>query len=174
MSLTEYFYVFLSSPHWCYLFIFFLFPISIKEAVTLINTIDLNKLSRLISRILQKLHLKVQKLHRCICAKDKMLLRLLQQCWSDRKLNLMRASVRHGFMKQTAVESWASSLNWLLVNFSLGCITWSEHHSTCEHLRTMKIRKAECFIFIWCYFQVRKEWTQHSGKDLKLYNIFDL
>lgn len=59
---------------------FFLFPISIKEAVSLINTIDLNKFSRLISRILQKLHLKVQKLHRCICARDKMLLRLLQQC----------------------------------------------------------------------------------------------
>lgn len=72
----------------CFLFLttlmlpiyFFLFPISIKEAVTLINTIDLNKFSRLISRILQKLHLKVQNLHRCICAKDKMLLRLLQQC----------------------------------------------------------------------------------------------
>ncbi|KAM9742964.1 COMM domain-containing protein 10 isoform 1-T1 [Menidia menidia] len=31
---------------------------SIKEAVTFINTIDVNKLSRLISRIIQKLHLK--------------------------------------------------------------------------------------------------------------------
>uniref|UniRef100_H2V100 COMM domain containing 10 n=2 Tax=Takifugu rubripes TaxID=31033 RepID=H2V100_TAKRU len=34
---------------------------SIKEAVTLINTIDLNKFSRLISRILQKLHLKGER-----------------------------------------------------------------------------------------------------------------
>ncbi|XP_034026525.1 COMM domain-containing protein 10 [Thalassophryne amazonica] len=34
---------------------------SIKEAVTFINTIDVNKLSRLISRILQKLHLKGER-----------------------------------------------------------------------------------------------------------------
>lgn len=38
-----------------------LFPNSIKEAVTFINAIDVNKFARLISRILQKLHLKVQK-----------------------------------------------------------------------------------------------------------------
>ncbi|KAL0979804.1 hypothetical protein UPYG_G00189940 [Umbra pygmaea] len=34
---------------------------SIKEAVTLINKIDLNKFSRLLSRILQKLHLKEER-----------------------------------------------------------------------------------------------------------------
>ncbi|XP_030638282.1 COMM domain-containing protein 10 [Chanos chanos] len=34
---------------------------SIKEAVTYINTIDVNKLSRLLSRILQKLHLKGER-----------------------------------------------------------------------------------------------------------------
>ncbi|KAF7660831.1 hypothetical protein LDENG_00274590 [Lucifuga dentata] len=34
---------------------------SIKEAVTLINTIDVNKFSRLISRIIQKLHLKGER-----------------------------------------------------------------------------------------------------------------
>ncbi|KAK6312764.1 COMM domain-containing protein 10 [Coregonus clupeaformis] len=34
---------------------------SIKEAVTFINTIELNKLSRLLSRILQKLHLKEER-----------------------------------------------------------------------------------------------------------------
>ncbi|XP_057688870.1 COMM domain-containing protein 10 isoform X3 [Corythoichthys intestinalis] len=34
---------------------------SIKEAVTLINAIDLNKFSRLISRIIQKLHLKGER-----------------------------------------------------------------------------------------------------------------
>ncbi|NP_001290757.1 COMM domain-containing protein 10 [Esox lucius] len=34
---------------------------SIKEAVTFINTIDLNKFSRLLSRILQKLHLKEER-----------------------------------------------------------------------------------------------------------------
>ncbi|KAJ7994361.1 hypothetical protein DPEC_G00265060 [Dallia pectoralis] len=34
---------------------------SIKEAVTFINTIDLNKFSRLLSRILQKLHLKGER-----------------------------------------------------------------------------------------------------------------
>ncbi|XP_053276387.1 COMM domain-containing protein 10 [Pleuronectes platessa] len=34
---------------------------SIKEAVTFINTIDVNKFSRLISRIIQKLHLKGEK-----------------------------------------------------------------------------------------------------------------
>ncbi|XP_028314495.1 COMM domain-containing protein 10 [Gouania willdenowi] len=34
---------------------------SIKEAVTFINTIDTNKLSRLISRIIQKLHLKGER-----------------------------------------------------------------------------------------------------------------
>ncbi|CAB1319341.1 unnamed protein product, partial [Coregonus sp. 'balchen'] len=33
----------------------------IKEAVTFINTIELNKLSRLLSRILQKLHLKEER-----------------------------------------------------------------------------------------------------------------
>lgn len=33
---------------------------SIKEAVTFINSIEVNKLSRLLSRILQKLHLKVR------------------------------------------------------------------------------------------------------------------
>ncbi|XP_061529385.1 COMM domain-containing protein 10 isoform X2 [Phycodurus eques] len=34
---------------------------SIKEAVTLINSIDVNKFSRLISRIIQKLHLKGER-----------------------------------------------------------------------------------------------------------------
>ncbi|XP_036383075.1 COMM domain-containing protein 10 [Megalops cyprinoides] len=34
---------------------------SIKEAVTYINAIDLNKFSRLLSRILQKLHLKAER-----------------------------------------------------------------------------------------------------------------
>ncbi|XP_060738174.1 COMM domain-containing protein 10 [Tachysurus vachellii] len=34
---------------------------SIKEAVTLINSIEVNKLSRLLSRILQKLHLKGER-----------------------------------------------------------------------------------------------------------------
>ncbi|KAM9858736.1 COMM domain-containing protein 10 isoform 3-T3 [Aulostomus maculatus] len=34
---------------------------SIKEAVTFINTIDVNKFSRLISRIIQKLHLKGER-----------------------------------------------------------------------------------------------------------------
>ncbi|XP_019743279.1 COMM domain-containing protein 10 [Hippocampus comes] len=34
---------------------------SIKEAVTLINAIDVNKFSRLISRIIQKLHLKGER-----------------------------------------------------------------------------------------------------------------
>ncbi|CDQ60152.1 unnamed protein product [Oncorhynchus mykiss] len=34
---------------------------SIKEAVTSINTIELNKFSRLLSRILQKLHLKEER-----------------------------------------------------------------------------------------------------------------
>nr|XP_043881993.1 COMM domain-containing protein 10 [Solea senegalensis] len=34
---------------------------SIKEAVTFINAIDVNKLSRLISRIIQKLHLKGER-----------------------------------------------------------------------------------------------------------------
>ncbi|XP_071339398.1 COMM domain-containing protein 10 isoform X2 [Trachinotus anak] len=34
---------------------------SIKEAVTLINAIDVNKFSRLISRIIQKLHLKRER-----------------------------------------------------------------------------------------------------------------
>ncbi|XP_053360932.1 COMM domain-containing protein 10 [Clarias gariepinus] len=34
---------------------------SIKEAVTFINTIEVNKLSRLLSRILQKLHLKGER-----------------------------------------------------------------------------------------------------------------
>ncbi|XP_027022967.2 COMM domain-containing protein 10 isoform X2 [Tachysurus fulvidraco] len=34
---------------------------SIKEAVTLINSIEINKLSRLLSRILQKLHLKGER-----------------------------------------------------------------------------------------------------------------
>ncbi|KAI3372722.1 hypothetical protein L3Q82_023183, partial [Scortum barcoo] len=37
------------------------FPNSIKEAVTFINTIDVNKFSRLISRIIQKLHLKGER-----------------------------------------------------------------------------------------------------------------
>lgn len=32
---------------------------SIRDAVTFINSIEVNKLSRLLSRILQKLHLKV-------------------------------------------------------------------------------------------------------------------
>lgn len=35
-------------------------PHSIKEAVTFINAIEVNKLSRLLSRILHKLHLKVR------------------------------------------------------------------------------------------------------------------
>ncbi|KAG5841436.1 hypothetical protein ANANG_G00199490 [Anguilla anguilla] len=34
---------------------------SIKEAVTHINAIDINKFSRLLSRILQKLHLKAER-----------------------------------------------------------------------------------------------------------------
>ncbi|AWP07361.1 putative COMM domain-containing protein 10 [Scophthalmus maximus] len=37
------------------------FPNSIKEAVTFINAIDVNKFSRLISRIIQKLHLKGER-----------------------------------------------------------------------------------------------------------------
>uniref|UniRef100_A0A4W6C622 COMM domain containing 10 n=1 Tax=Lates calcarifer TaxID=8187 RepID=A0A4W6C622_LATCA len=37
------------------------FPNSIKEAVTFINAIDVNKFSRLISRIIQKLHLKEER-----------------------------------------------------------------------------------------------------------------
>lgn len=50
----------------------FLFTNSIKEAVTFINGIDVNKFSRLISRIIQKLHLKVNG--------------LAQDClWQDRK-----------------------------------------------------------------------------------------
>lgn len=61
------------------------FPYSIKEAVTFINEIDVNKFSRLISRIIQKLHLKVQRLHSVIRAKDKRLLRLLQQSSSARE-----------------------------------------------------------------------------------------
>ena len=41
-------------------------PSSIKEAVAFINAIDVNKFSRLISRIIQKLHLKVSLLLHCI------------------------------------------------------------------------------------------------------------
>ncbi|KAF3695623.1 COMM domain-containing protein 10 [Channa argus] len=37
------------------------FPNSIKEAVTFLNAIDVNKFSRLISRIIQKLHLKEER-----------------------------------------------------------------------------------------------------------------
>lgn len=46
----------------------FLFTNSIKEAVTFINAIDVNKFSRLISRIIQKLHLQVKPIVQdCLC-----------------------------------------------------------------------------------------------------------
>ena len=72
-------------PHRCHQHSWLFFPNSIKEAVTFINAIDANKFSRLISRIIQKLHLKVQTLHSAICDKDKRLLRLLQKSCSARE-----------------------------------------------------------------------------------------
>lgn len=72
-------------PHRCHQRSWLFFPNSIKEAVTFINAIDANKFSRLISRIIQKLHLKVQRLHSAIRDKDKRLLRLLQESCSARE-----------------------------------------------------------------------------------------
>lgn len=72
-------------PHRCHQCSWLFFPNSIKEAVTFINAIDANKFSRLISRIIQKLHLKVQRLHSAIRDKDKRLLRLLQESCSARE-----------------------------------------------------------------------------------------
>uniref|UniRef100_A0A673HSS0 COMM domain-containing protein n=1 Tax=Sinocyclocheilus rhinocerous TaxID=307959 RepID=A0A673HSS0_9TELE len=52
-----------------------LFSCSIKEAVTHINSIDSSKFSRLLSRILQKLHLKVS-----VCENDLVLILSLYEC----------------------------------------------------------------------------------------------